>query len=76
MRGPQLQKLALHAPTFRRSYSADEDRVKSGLEGEHAESNHRLMYTWAWPSPQKWRAPVASAASAFHLRTVSFEFPH
>ena len=27
------------------SYNPDEDRVKSGFEGEHAESNHRLMYT-------------------------------
>jgi hypothetical protein len=50
--------------------------MKSGFEGEHVESNHRLMYTWAWPSPQKWRAPVALAASTFHLRTVSSEFPH
>ncbi len=48
--------------------------MKSGFEGEHAESNHRLMYTWASPSPQKCRAPAALAASAFHLRTVSSEF--
>lgn len=50
--------------------------MKSGFEGEQAESNHRLMYTWAWPSPQKWRASAALAASTFHLRTVSSEFPH
>ena len=31
--------------TVRTSYTPDEDRVKSGFEGEHAESNHRLMYT-------------------------------
>ena len=26
-------------------YRADTDFVKSGFEGEHTESNHRLMYT-------------------------------
>ena len=50
--------------------------MKSGFDGEHVESNHRLMYTWAWPSPQKWRAPAALAAAAFHLTTVSAKFPH
>ena len=38
-----------------RSYGA---LVKSGFGGEHTESNHRLMYTWACASPQKWRAPL------------------
>jgi hypothetical protein len=26
--------------------------VKSGFDGEHTSSNQRLMYTWAWASPQ------------------------
>ena len=26
-------------------YDAVVDRVKSGFDGEHTESNHRLMYT-------------------------------
>jgi len=58
------------------SYFADEDLVKSGFGGEHTESNHRLMYTCAWASPQKWRAPGAFAVSEFHLRTVSAVLPH
>ena len=27
------------------NYFADVDLVKSGFDGEHTESNHRLMYT-------------------------------
>jgi len=27
------------------NYCADADLVKSGFDGEHTESNHRLMYT-------------------------------
>jgi hypothetical protein len=50
---------------------ADGDAIKSGLGGEHIDSNHRLMYTWACASPQKWRAPGAFAPFGFHLSTVS-----
>lgn len=57
-------------------YFADADRMKSGLGGEHMDSNHRLIYTWACASPQKWRAPAAVTASGFHLKTVSSESPH
>ena len=57
-------------------YNVVVDLVKSGFAGEHSESNQRLMYTWAWPSPQKCRAPAAFAVSEFHLRTVSSESPH
>jgi hypothetical protein len=42
--------------------------MKSGFEGEHAVSNHRMVYTWAWPSPQKWCAPAPFAASAYHFK--------
>ena len=58
------------------SYKAVVDLVKSGFGGEQNESNQRLMYTCAWPSPQKCRAPAAFAFAAFHLRTVSSELPH
>jgi hypothetical protein len=53
----------------------DEGRLKSGLGGLHIDSNHRLMYTWEWASPQKCRAPVAFAASEFQRCTVSCESP-
>jgi hypothetical protein len=55
---------------------AVEGRLKSGLGGEHTESNHRLMYTSAWASPQKFLAPPASAASEFQRWTESWESPH
>ena len=55
---------------------SDAGLVKSGLGGEHTDSNQRLMYTWAWASPQKWRAPEALAASEFHLRTLSLSSLH
>lgn len=42
---PRCRHRRLLCLLFRRSYSPEEDRVKSGFEGEHAESNHRLMYT-------------------------------
>jgi hypothetical protein len=44
--------------------------MKSGFEGEQAESNHRLVYTWAWPSPQKWRASPAIAHLAAAAQNV------
>jgi hypothetical protein len=42
---PVVDKSVFAMPTVPISYSPDEDRVKSGFEGEHAESNQRLMYT-------------------------------
>jgi hypothetical protein len=47
--------------------------VKCGFDGEYTESNHRLISTPAWASPQKWRVPGALAAVVIHLRTVSSE---
>lgn len=44
--------------------------MKSGLGGAQMESNHRLMYTSAWASPQKCRAPSALAAAEFQRCTV------
>src|ERR1700739_4864921 len=46
------------------------------LTGTHTESNHRLMNTWAWASPQKCRAAGPLATSRFHLCTASFRSPH
>jgi hypothetical protein len=42
---PVVDKSVFTMPTVPISYSPDEDRVKSGFGGEHAESNQRLMYT-------------------------------
>jgi hypothetical protein len=36
----------------RHHHFAGEGRLKLGLGGEQTESNHRLMYTSAWASPQ------------------------
>jgi hypothetical protein len=53
--------IALQSPF----HLAGEGRLKSGLGGEQTESNQRLMYTSAWASPQKCRAPTAFAACEF-----------
>jgi hypothetical protein len=50
---------------------ADGDAIKSGLGGEHIDSNHRLIYIWACASPQKWRA-----AGAFGCPRIPFEHTH
>ena len=49
--------------------------AKSGFDGEHTESNHRLIWTPAWASPQKWRVLGALAAVMFHLSAVSCVAP-
>lgn len=70
--GPALKRH--HAKPAR--YVTDEGSVKSALGGEHTESNHRLIYTPAWASPQQCLAPGAFAASKFHLCTVRSRSPH
>jgi hypothetical protein len=62
--------LAILSPRIANS-SNEADLVKSGFGGEHMESNHRLMYTCAWASPQKCHAPAEFALAKLHLRTVS-----
>lgn len=54
---------------------AGDARLKSGFGGVHTESNQRLIYTSAWASPQKCRAPDALADSEFQRCTVSSESP-
>jgi hypothetical protein len=49
---------------------------KQGLGGTHMDSNQRLMYTWAWASPQKCRAVGLLAAVKSHLMTASCCSPH
>src|SRR5258708_8998532 len=44
--------------------------------GEQTDSNQRLIYTWAWASPQKCRAVGLVAAVKSHLMTASFWSPH
>jgi hypothetical protein len=46
--------------------------LKTGFDGPHTDSNHRLIYTWAWASPQKCRAAGPLAAVKSHLMTASF----
>lgn len=53
----------LRLEVARVAHLAGEGELKSGLGGEQIESNHRLMYTSEWASPQKCRAPLVFAAS-------------
>ena len=46
--------------------------LNAGLRGQHTDSNQRLIYTWAWASPQKCRAAGLVAAVKSHLMTASF----
>src|SRR3981081_1705098 len=46
--------------------------LNAGLRGQHTDSNQRLIYTWAWASPQKCRAVGLPAAVKSHLMTASF----
>jgi len=47
-----IRVLVPQLPEFKDQAASCVYFVKSGFAGVHTESNHRLMYTWAWASPQ------------------------